>query len=777
MSFGVRENMPLILKRSNMISLLILSACFLLLNVSGHTDELIVQTSEISNQRLYAKADDSAKIIKTKANENSIRLDYLHYRPVSYETEMVQELENVHPNQGGLIYVYYTNISSKPVNFAYWRWNDFDESVWRLDNLISWDRLYHNKINPGQTSVLEINAVSEKFKEGSAYDFEIISKDTWKPAVSHSGLLSEDNVSISLITFKPGLKTAVVHIRNKGDTAVQIDKIQITGKQVQKSELTANTLAPYGHVIGRIDLVSALKESELIVVKADIREKKSERSVMAHRRAFADYFPIGTWGADPASYLAQRRHHIDTCVQGADPLSAFYKEEAERFGYRSLATVNYNDTYDLRTLGRHRAVACLQLSDEPDWVTHPQQVVLQDSIARHAYPYAPTMTTLCRNVTFFEYAPIVDLPCMDHYCVTAPSTSKWPTPFGTKLEETGYYTRDLKAASEPKPIWVWSQGLFDWDERPGQTVPTPEELSVQLMQNIGRGAKGILWFTFREKPGVEYPETKSSIQGWGRVLRLIKSDILRSEPILQRHIDFPSNIDAFALVNFNKLILCITNKDYQMAPLGYQFKDHENFTIKIALPSWIAPESVVDISPFGIKEKAFEINSGQLTISIDDLRDSKVVVASNAKKSGNAYQSHFKSIVSDESRDFSVGVKGRIKCSINSLVNPKKRGIETLVSLDKEKKADNYIFVDISEIGNSIEIENDFLQSDAVRISSKSYPNGLDHYACLNPDGQIVLTVNNDKSEPRTISVVQGNLDFIETIPAKSTASIMWAAQ
>ena len=63
MSFGIREKMPLILKRSNMISLHILSTCCLLLNVSGHTDELIVETSELSNQRLYAKADDSAKII------------------------------------------------------------------------------------------------------------------------------------------------------------------------------------------------------------------------------------------------------------------------------------------------------------------------------------------------------------------------------------------------------------------------------------------------------------------------------------------------------------------------------------------------------------------------------------------------------------------------------------------------------------------------------------------------------------------------------------------
>ena len=93
-------------------------------------------------------------------------------------------------------------------------------------------------------------------------------------------------------------------------------------------------------------------------------------------------------------------------------------------------------------------------------------------------------------------------------CVTAPSTSQWPNVFGTRLEETGIYTRDLKMASEPKPIWVWSQGLFDWDEQPEQSVPTPEELGVQLVQNIGNGTKGILWFTFREGPGQQFPATK-----------------------------------------------------------------------------------------------------------------------------------------------------------------------------------------------------------------------------------------------------------------------------
>lgn len=29
----------------------------------------------------------------------------------------------------------------------------------------------------------------------------------------------------------------------------------------------------------------------------------------------------------------------------------------------------------------------------------------------------------------------------------------------TRLEETAYYTRDLKYAAEPKLIWVWTQGI------------------------------------------------------------------------------------------------------------------------------------------------------------------------------------------------------------------------------------------------------------------------------------------------------------------------------
>ena len=55
-----------------------------------------------------------------------------------------------------------------------------------------------------------------------------------------------------------------------------------------------------------------------------INENGKIRTVMAHRRAFEDYFPIGTWGAKREDYLIQRQHHIDTCVEGSNLKSEFY---------------------------------------------------------------------------------------------------------------------------------------------------------------------------------------------------------------------------------------------------------------------------------------------------------------------------------------------------------------------------------------------------------------------------------------------------------------------
>ena len=87
----------------------------------------------------------------------------------SYETDHVTEKEDEHPNRGGLVYVYYTNHTDATVRLNHWRWNDHDESIWRLDGVISWDRASHKTLAPGQTGVLEIIAPGDDFAPRKPY--------------------------------------------------------------------------------------------------------------------------------------------------------------------------------------------------------------------------------------------------------------------------------------------------------------------------------------------------------------------------------------------------------------------------------------------------------------------------------------------------------------------------------------------------------------------------------------------------------------------------------
>ena len=91
-----------------------------------------------------------------------------------------------------------------------------------------------------------------------------------------------------------------IHVRNSGGEFIKIEEVEIIGKQKLKSNILGRTLSPSGHAIASVDLKRALNESELVIIKIKINEGGEIRSVMAHRRAFVDYFPIGTWGAKPA---------------------------------------------------------------------------------------------------------------------------------------------------------------------------------------------------------------------------------------------------------------------------------------------------------------------------------------------------------------------------------------------------------------------------------------------------------------------------------------------
>ncbi|MBI3117681.1 MAG: hypothetical protein HYZ00_03280, partial [Candidatus Hydrogenedentes bacterium] len=475
--------------------------------------------------------------------EQKLAIEYMHYRPAQWERERVHEFESEFPNQGGLVHLYFTNVSDGPVHLRFWRVNDQDESYWVLNHLVAWARNYKDTLAPGEMGVLELNALDGAFGERKTFAFDWVDA-SWKPVLHYETALVKDPIQITLLRVLPGMETVEIHVRNVGDTPVRCESVEIVGHATETVQWRGEELPGGGHAIARLQLQGPLTPAALMICRLKIRDGEQDRAILAHRRAFADSFPIGTWSVGPDDYALLRRHHIDTMVKGGSKSDAFFGGNAARYGYQAIVSTGLPVNVDMvRDLSGHPAVSCWMLQDEPDWATPSEVMLFAEETVRQADQTRPTFITLCRNSKFFEYAPIADIPCMDHYAVTAPSSSKWPQPYGTYLEETGHYTSDLKRASEPKPIWIWSQAIATWEERPRRPVPTPEELAVQLLLNLGRGAKGILWFNYEQNVAERYPDVLASMQGWGRVMRLLRNEFLSAEPV-QLSVSAPDKVDV-----------------------------------------------------------------------------------------------------------------------------------------------------------------------------------------------------------------------------------------
>lgn len=582
------------------------------------------------------------------AEAGKLEYEYVGFRPAKWETEKVTEVEKGIPNEAGFITVYFRNTTDETIRLAHWHANGWDESYWRLEYFIAWDRLYDTELSPGELGVLEICALRKEFAEGTDFDFSIVEREAWRSTGTLQTTLREDPVQISLIHFEPGLREVEIHLRNKGAGKVRLNSIEIDGREIESAEWKGAEMNGPSNAIARIVLKEPLPLLDVCYVKVGLTDENGERVVIGHRRAFEDFFPIGTWGLEEDKAEIYKSHHIDSCVRGGSSTDRFYSEVARKYGFRTMTPVEgYHAVDRIRDLSGHPVPACWLLYDEPDWSRLPTEVLMRERETRSIDKTHPTFITYCRNVKFFEYAQIPDIPCHDHYSVTAPSTSKWPHPYGTRLDETAYYTRDLKLASEPKPIWVWSQGVHEWSERPKMPLPTADELTAQLWLNIGRGAKGILWFTFDLAMGEKYPETREAVREGGRLLRLIREDLQGSEPYEAR-IEAPENIDVAALACWDKVFLFVFNQDYDIHPEAYPWRRAEGVKVALDLPSWIDPVEALELTPEGIESVSMTSADRRVTVDLGTIEVCRILALSTDPAQKDKWDQALREIVADE---------------------------------------------------------------------------------------------------------------------------------
>jgi hypothetical protein len=597
-------------------------------------------------QTLQKGADPKAKGVKR------VRFDYLDFRPARYErSDKVFEPQDEQPNKGGLVRLYYTNVSDQPTNLSFWRLNGEDESFWKMSPGLAWSRQLGKALAPGQSGVLEINGTSEDFSEGKRFDFLWVERGSFIPVGLTKNTLREDPVQISFIGVRPGLAELIVHVRYTGEKPIALTGAECVGRKGTSVEWKGESLAGPGHAIARIRLAEPLTPMEVFFVRVSVQEEGATREVWGHRRAHADQFAIGTWGIGPESYQQLKQHHISMGMMSGRREDDFFARDADRFDLQAMVGAKYHDVDSLRSIGDHPRAAVLYLADEPDWTTPPSRILHDDEIARHFNPHKPTLVTLCRNVQFFEFAPIVDIPCQDHYSVSAPTSSKWPTLYGTRLEETGIYTRDLRRAAEPKPVWVWSQGLFDWDERPQHPLPTADELAFQLWQNVGQGAKGILWFTFRQNVGDKYPATREEIRRCGRLLRVMGEDLVVSDPVSLRT-EGPSPLEVLPLLGPDRLYLILTNGQYKIHPKAYQWTPLPQVQLRVSLPSWIQAGSVTSLSVDGAEPIPFSTESGTVRLELGEIKAWRIVLIDPDGTAADRVRADLARVLADESKTY-----------------------------------------------------------------------------------------------------------------------------
>lgn len=577
-----------------------------------------------------------------------IQIEYVALRPARWEEKALTEIVNEKRNEGGLVFVYYTNTSDRPVALREWYLNDRESGHYRLAGDVAWDRRYAGEVQPGQTTVLEICGVSADFQVGKKADFTWMGAN-WNPVAHHEAGFEPEKLRVTSIVMDESLTRLTIHIRNFLNEDVRIRSVALEGKSPARVALTSDKLEGNGHAIAHVQVEHPFAAGELALVRLETEAGGKVHTVFSHRNAYGDYLPNGTWGIEENQYADAARHHLNTMVKGGHSTDTFFARDYQTTGIKAMPhTGLYPDVDLLRNLARHPAVALWYIHDEPDWLYTPQLVMASHEMTKKYSTQKPTLITLCRNVKFFEFAFIPDIPCHDHYSVTAPTTSKWPFVYGTRLEETGYYTADLKYASEPKPIWVWTQGVHLWDERPKMPLPTPDELGAQLYFNLGRGAKGNLWFTFLEEAGARFPATKKALQQYSRVVALLQDDLLASDPC-HGEITAPEKTDVAALITADKLILFITNTDYQISDSAYQWTSRKKVRVQVKIPHWFTARDGFEVSPeSGIRAANWKMPGGVVELTLDELKMGRVFVFATGKEARGNYAARFQEIINME---------------------------------------------------------------------------------------------------------------------------------
>jgi hypothetical protein len=197
---------------------------------------------------------------------------------------------------------------------------------------------------------------------------------------------------------------------------------------------------------------------------------------------------------------------------------------------------------------------------------------------------------------------------MDHYTVWAPKCNvNWPylpEVFGLEIFEwwdhiefAGYYTLAAKRVAEPRPIIIWSQALDNGFEIGDKQMRcnTPDEIRSQWYQNLGWGAKALLYYHFLQEHDPLCPEEPEQEMGalvteTGQFSDLIGIGEMAGNTAFAWSDD--EKVDVVTTISPDGLVLVVSNLDYDLNLLApYKWREKKDVEIFIDPPDGFEPYS------------------------------------------------------------------------------------------------------------------------------------------------------------------------------------------
>ena len=553
-------------------------------------------------------------------------------------TRSLRYAEDWPEDTGGVLYFFVQNTGDTEDAVA-----DIRVAETALDeyDAVHWWRPWPRRLAPGELGWVTVKSVGPPFEQGSRPDVEVVM--TSGASFTFSVHCETPSLRLANVLPAPDYESLYLYLRNDGDTTLQLRHVAFNADRYDMDH-PAITIAgdepdmPPGALrILRLQLDRALPMLYPMAVRVCAFENDTPVWTGAGIRLTEANYTIGTW----ESGMPEREHGqryarklgIDACVATRD--WELQRQMYEKYHIRTLAIANHEagdppkqqPNLDMvRALRDSPHLAAWMVRDEPDLHSIPsERMHRHNNMYWDHDPNNPTYLNLMTTAGYNDYGHIPDIICMDHYVFFAPNNipRTGVTRFAA-LKEALEFTDLLKENTEPVRMWVWPQLAAPvWNRQ-----PYPWGVNYQFWAHVKGGAKGLLWFKYGAdyETHEEYAAPTAEAVRLVRQLNQIRSLCFYGEP--HRIVESDNeHLLGRALVSKDAAVVIVLNNNYETGgvPFAAEYTLHPaTGTVTVSMPHWIPVEQVLQITPDGPEEVAYEKQDDTVHIRVDMHKDSRV---------------------------------------------------------------------------------------------------------------------------------------------------------